>query len=113
MEVLTQEMEDEMRTLDLELDVAKKDMEDEIQRATDEFNKVIQDRIAHWDSKAEYELINAKWQEDSYYRYGLIKLLHAKQASIDAAIADAQTSFKSAMSKIKADAAEFRGEQRE
>ena len=72
---LTQELEEAMPSLDYVLEAAKNDMEAEIQRANDAFFAVIDKRLDIWAIKSEEELLNAKWQEDSYYRYGLIKLL--------------------------------------
>ena len=61
MEKVTQEMEETMPDIEEALGIAKKSIEDEIQTATDKFEAIIEDRIANWAAKAEYEEINAKW----------------------------------------------------
>ena len=61
MERVTQEMEETMPNLEEALGIAKKNIEDEIQTVTDKFEAIIEDRMANWAAKAEYEEINAKW----------------------------------------------------
>ena len=79
--------------MELALLKAKNDLNKELTRAKDAFYAFIDDRLGHWAEKYEYETINAKWQEDSYYRYNLLKLLQAKQKAIDEAVAEAKIAF--------------------
>lgn len=94
------------------LAVAKQDMADEIARARAALYAFIDARLAEWGEKAHYEDINAKWQEDSYYRYNLLRLLAAKQAAVDAAVAAAKASFNAAMAEEAQEGADFRSAQR-
>ena len=94
------------------LAVAKQNMADEIQRARSALYAFIDARLAEWGEKAHYEDINAKWQEDSYYRYNLLRLLNAKQAAVDAAVAAAKKSFNEAMAEENQEGVDFRAAQR-
>ena len=49
-----------------------------------ELEKYIEKRKHIWNKTAEQEEKNAKWQQDSYYRFSLIKLLNVKKARVEA-----------------------------
>jgi hypothetical protein len=80
----------------------------ETQRATADFHAFIDGRLADWGAQYAQELQNAKWQEDSYYRYHLIVLLQKKQESIDAAVAEAKAGFAAWMAQELVDGVAFR-----
>ena len=84
----------------------------ETARASAEFMAFIDGRLASWATIAKDEKLNAKWQEDSYYRYNLLRLLQEKQASIDQAVADAIAEFSAAMGQELVDGNTFRADQR-
>jgi hypothetical protein len=92
---------------------AKTDFTGAIADATDALYAFIEGRLAVWAALAHEEEKNAKWQEDSYYRYHLLVLLQEKQASIDQAVADVKAAWASAMAGEQADATAFRGAMRE
>ena len=76
-----------LATFEAALQEAKDAMQAECERATAALNAFIAERLAVWEEKYTYEEINAKWQEDSYYRYNLLRLLKAKDEAIRAAVA--------------------------
>jgi hypothetical protein len=53
-------------------------MNDNINTATAGLEEVIAARLELWAGLAREEDFNAKWQEDSYYRYNLLRLLQEK-----------------------------------
>ena len=117
MEKLTQEMEDAIAaakaSMEETLAGAKQDEADEIQRATDALFAFIEARLADWGDKADREELNAKWQEDSYYRYNLLRLLQEKKQAITAAVAEAKADWGALMTAEKAEGVAFRGAQRD
>lgn len=80
--------------------------------ATNALNDFIDARLAIWAEKANAESTNAKWQEDSYYRYSLIRLLQAKQTAIDEAVAAAKADFAAELGLLRGQGQEFRNQQR-
>jgi hypothetical protein len=82
-------------------------------RAIQAKKNFIAERLEHWQEKYDYEKINAEWQEDSYYRYALLRLLAAKQAAIDAAVEQFNADFAEEMNQERIDATAFRSSQRE
>ena len=54
-----------------------------------------------WAELSRREEATAKWQEDSYYRFNLLRLLDAKQDAVDAGIAEALEDFDAAMAALK------------
>ena len=69
-------------------------------------------RLAAWQELHDQEAINAKWQEDSYYRLSLLRLLAEKQAAIDQAVAEAYAAFEADLAARKAEEADFNAAQR-
>ena len=61
----------------------------------------IDGRLAEWGALAAREENTAKWQEDSYYRFQLLRLLDAKQGAIDDAVAAAIRDFDNAMAALR------------
>ena len=114
---LTQEMEEALAaaqaSFELTLSGGKDAMAGETARATNALNAFIAERLAAWQEKYTYEEINAKWQEDSYYRYNLLRLLAAKQQAIEEAVAQAKADFATAMAAERAESTAFRKEQRD
>ena len=114
---LTQEMEEALAaaqaSFELTLSGGKDAMAGETARATNALNAFIAERLAAWQEKYTYEEINAKWQEDSYYRYNLLRLLAAKQEAIEEAVAQAKADFAAAMAAERAESTAFRKEQRD
>jgi hypothetical protein len=79
-----------------------------IAAATDALHAFIESRLAAWNAQSAQETANAKWQEDSYYRYSLLRLLRAKQDAIDAAVAECKQRWADNMAQERADGASFR-----
>ena len=102
-----------LSSFEYKLQSAKAEMMSETARATEALNAFIAERLAVWQEKYTYEEINAKWQEDSYYRYNLLRLLAAKQDAIDQAVNQAKSAFAAAMSAEKVESTAFRGTQRD
>ena len=71
--------------------------------AKDALAAFIAERMAIWQSKYDAEEANAKWQQDSYYRFSLLRLLNAKQAAIDAAVQKTNEDFNAALAGMKQD----------
>ena len=92
---------------------AKQSQEDSIAESTKALYDFIQGRCDAWDVLAAKERNNAEWQEDSYYRYNLIRLLHAKQAAIDADKARVKAEWDESMKSERADGMAFRSAQRD
>jgi hypothetical protein len=63
--------------------------------------------------KHDWELDQAKWQRDSYWRYHLIKLLEAKNDAVMAAVNQARADFAATMAAEEAESAEFRAAKRQ
>ena len=62
--------------------------------------------------KHDWELDQAKWQKDSYWRYHLIKLLEQKQAAVTEAVNQARSDFAAAMAAEEDESAATRAEER-
>ena len=62
----------------------------------------IEARLAAWKALHDQEAVNAKWQEDSYYRLSLLRLLREKQDAIDAAVAKQYREFDAAIAALRA-----------
>ena len=71
--------------------------------AKDALAAFIAERMAIWQSKYDAEEANAKWQQDSYYRFSLLRLLNAKQAAIDAAVQKTNEDFNAVLAGMKQD----------
>jgi DNA-binding ferritin-like protein (Dps family) len=56
----------------------KGDVEDMVDDATAAINEIIDDARAKWEDRYRYELLNAKFQQDSYYRFHLMLLVGQK-----------------------------------
>ena len=69
-------------------------------------------RLAAWQELYDQEAINAKWQEDSYYRLSLLRLLGEKQAAIDQAVAETYAAFEADLAARKQEEADFNAAQR-
>ena len=69
-------------------------------------------RLAAWQALYDQEAINAKWQEDSYYRLSLLRLLNEKQAAIDKAVAETYAAFEADLAARKQEQADFNAAQR-
>ena len=114
---LESEMEDALAaaqaSFELTLTGGKDALAGEGARATTALNAFIATRLALWQEKYTYEEINAKWQEDSYYRYNLLRLLAEKQEAIDGAVAQAKADFAAAVSAEKGESTAFRAAQRD
>jgi hypothetical protein len=63
--------------------------------------------------KHDWELDQAKWQKDSYWRYHLIKLLEQKQAAVTEAVNQARSDFAAAMVAEEDESTATRGDQRQ
>ena len=72
----------------------------------------INGRLAAWQELYDQEAINAKWQEDSYYRLSLLRLLAEKQAAIDAEVARTYAAFDADRAAKKAAQNAFNAVQR-
>jgi hypothetical protein len=92
---------------------ARASQEESIQTATDALYAFIQGRCDAWAAQAGQERNNAEWQEDSYYRYNLIRLLQAKQDAIDAAKAVVKAEWAASMQSEREDGMAFRSAQRD
>jgi len=99
-------------SFEVSVQAGRDEMNAAIQAATDALYAFIDGRLAVWGEKAHYEEKNAKGQEDSYYRYNLLRLLQHKQAAVDQAVADAKAAWTAAMTQEKAEAQTFRGDSR-
>ena len=79
---LTQEMEGALTaaiaSFEGTLAECKEAQSGNVSGATDALEEFIQGRLALWAGLASEEDKNAKWQEDSYYRYNLLRLLQEK-----------------------------------
>ena len=84
-----------------------------IANATNALYAFIDDRLAAWGEQHRQEGLNAKWQEDSYYRYNLLRLLQYKQKAIDDAVALVKQQWQEAMAAERTTATDFRGTQRQ
>ena len=73
----------------------------------------IDGRLAEWGALAAREENTAKWQEDSYYRFQLLRLLDAKQGAIDDAVAAAIRDFDNAMAALREGSTTINTNQRE
>jgi hypothetical protein len=91
---------------------ARAAQEASIGAATDALYAFIDGRLAAWAAQHAQESANAQWQEDSYYRYNLLRLLQAKQQSIDDAVAAVKARWAAAMAEERAQGMAFRGDQR-
>ena len=94
------------------LAAARAAQNESISNATEALYAFIDGRLAAWAAQHAQELANAQWQEDSYYRYNLIRLLQAKQQAIDDAVAAVKARWAAAMAEERAQGMDFRGEQR-
>jgi hypothetical protein len=92
---------------------ARQAQESSIADSTDDLNAFIDARLAAWGLQAASERRNAEWQEDSYYRYNLIRLLQAKQQAIDDAVAATKAAWAESMQGERSDGMDFRSDQRE
>jgi len=114
---LTAEMEDAITSALADCEAillgSKGDQAASIAAATDELNAFIDERLAAWAVLAADEASNAMWQEDSYYRHNLLRLLGAKQDSIDAAVAAVKAAWAEAMGGEGAEGIAFRQAQRD
>ena len=70
-------------------------------------------RLAAWQELYDQEEINAKWQEDSYYRLSLLRLLNEKQAAIDKAVAETYAAFDADLAARKSAQADFNASERD
>ena len=91
---------------------ARAEQEASIAAATDALYAFIDARLAAWAAQHAQETANAQWQEDSYYRYNLLRLLQAKQQAIDEAVAAVKARWAAAMAEERAQGMAFRGAQR-
>jgi len=91
---------------------ARAAQEASIAAATDALYAFIDARLAAWAAQHAQETANAQWQEDSYYRYNLLRLLQAKQQAIDDAVAAVKARWAAAMAEERAQGMAFRGAQR-
>ena len=82
---------------------ARDSQEGSIADSTSDLYDFIDARLAAWGAQANQERNNAEWQEDSYYRYNLIRLLQAKQQAIDDAVAEVKARWGEAMSGERAE----------
>ena len=73
----------------------------------------IDGRLAEWGALYAREENTAKWQEDSYYRFQLLRLLDAKQDAIDEAVAAAMRDFDDAMAALREGSTTINTNQRE
>jgi hypothetical protein len=92
---------------------AKADMEAATDAAEAALEAFIQERLADWQVKHDWELDQAKWQKDSYWRYHLIKLLEQKQAAVTEAVNQARSDFAAAMVAEEDESTATRGDQRQ
>ena len=113
---LTAEMEqaivDALAACEQILADARASQEGSIAAATDALYAFIDARLAAWAAQSAQETANAQWQEDSYYRYNLLRLLQAKQQAIDEAVAAVKARWAAAMAEERAQGMAFRGAQR-
>jgi len=114
---LTQEMSDaiadSIASFEATLAKGKADCDAARQAAQDCLYAFIDARLADWGAKADAERINAEWQEDSYYRYNLLRLLGEKQDAIDQAVADAQAAWTADNNAVAADGVAWRALRRQ
>lgn len=112
---ITAEMEDALAGAQAAFDAALggSGLADAAAAATDALNAFIDERLAVWAEKYAQEEANAKWQEDSYYRYNLLRLLAGKQTAIDEAVAAAKADFAAALQAQRDAAAAGRGAARD
>jgi hypothetical protein len=90
------------------LDGQKADIESATDDAEAALEAFLQERLADWQEKHDWELDQAKWQRDSYWRYNLIKLLEAKNDAVMAAVNQARADFAASMAAEETESAEFR-----
>jgi hypothetical protein len=90
------------------LDGQKADIESATDDAEAALEAFLQERLADWQEKHDWELDQAKWQRDSYWRYNLIKLLEAKNDAVMAAVNQARADFAASMAAEEAESADFR-----
>jgi formate dehydrogenase maturation protein FdhE len=95
------------------LSQAEADMAAEIARAKAALETKLQERLDLWQEKHDWELDQAKWQRDSYWRYHLIKLLNAKDDAVKAAINMARSDFAGVMAEESDESLNVRAEQRQ
>jgi hypothetical protein len=86
----------------------KADIEASTDAAEAALEAFLQERLADWKVKHDWELDQAKWQKDSYWRYNLIKLLEAKNDAVMAAVNQARADFAASMAAEETESAEFR-----
>ena len=100
---LEQKIKESTAALEAAIEAGNGDCEADQKAASDALEAFIAERMAVWMSKATDEEANAKWQQDSYYRFSLLRLLNAKQAAIDAAVKKTNEDFKAALAEMKQD----------
>jgi hypothetical protein len=66
-----------------------------------------------WHDRYHYELLNAKFQQDSYYRFSLLCLVHAKHDGVADALNDLRNSITEGMNEVEQEAQEERQDERE
>ena len=92
---------------------ASADCAAEAAAAREALRSFIDGRLAEWGDLYAREERTAKWQEDSYYRFQLLRLLDAKQDAIDGAVAAALADFDTAAAALKEGTTSANAAQRE
>jgi hypothetical protein len=91
---------------------ARAALESALTEATATLETRLEERLAWWNEQKDYQLKQASWTKDSYYRFHLIMLVQAKDEAVHAALEQVRSDFAVTVAAERSESQITRDEQR-